>query len=126
MMLARAALQLSNPPTEAVHGTGPITIGAVGLIVVALGVVAITYRRAMRVRSGRPGPRHPRRGTSALLLGAIAAVILGLSASARQPLDSLTIVSRDSARDTMTVVGAPRTRQAPARCHMEGKTPSSA
>ena len=109
MMLARGALQLQTPPTQVVHGTGPITIGAVGLIVVAVGVVAITYRHAVRVRSGL-GPRHPRRGTSALLLGAIAAVVLGLSSSAQQPLASLTIVSGDSAQRTMTVVSPPRAR----------------
>lgn len=126
MMLARGALQLQSPPTQVGHGTGPITIGAVGLILVAVGVVAITYRHAVRVRSG-PGPRPPRRGTSALMLGAIAAVVLGLSSSAQQPLASLTIVSGNAARRTMTVVSPRRARHprgGPRPCHVIRQRPA--
>lgn len=121
MTFVLGALHLSD--TTGSRDSGPITLGALALILVAIGVVGITYRRAMRARLGLPGRRHPRRGTSALLLAAIASVVLGLASTAQRPLASLTIVSREANRPTLTMTRVPAST-AVAVGHMQGRTPA--
>lgn len=108
MTFVLGALNLSHPASPAAPAAGSITAGAVVLVLVALLAVAATYRRAIRRRPGQPTSRHPRRGTSALVLCAISAVLFALTSVAQRPLASLTIVSRHSAQRTMTVVSPPR------------------
>ncbi len=102
MTLASALLNVQDGYTKALHVAGSLAFGAVALIVVALIVVTVTFRWA--VGPGGPRLRHPRRGTSALLLGAIAIVLL--VASSQHRISSLTIVSHSGTR-TMTPARRP-------------------
>ena len=115
MTLVLGLLHPRQDYSRVLHDAGAFTIGVVALIAVALSVVLLTYRHAGRAR-GRPRRLpHPRRGTSALLLGAIAAVLLVLTSASQHRIGSLTIVSRASAVRTMTPVAAvvhrPRARR---------------
>ena len=106
MTLVLGLLHPRHDYSRVLHDAGSLTLGVVALIVVALSVVLFTYRHAGRAR-GRPRRLpHPRRGTSAVLLGAIAAVLLVLTSASQHRIGSLTIVSRASAVRTMTPVRA--------------------
>jgi hypothetical protein len=99
-------LGLVNPQHDYSHVlqvAGSLSLGVSALIAVALLVVGVTYRRASRAR-GRPRRLHPRRGTSAVLLGAIATVLLMLTSASQHRIASLTIVRGASAQRTMTPV----------------------
>jgi hypothetical protein len=104
-------LGVASPQHEysrVLHVADSLTLGVSALIAVALLVVGVTYRRASRAR-GRPRRLHPRRGTSAVLLGAIAAVLLMLTSASQHRIASLTIVRRAA---TQRWVGAHRLKDA--------------
>lgn len=87
---------------KALHAAGSLAFGVVTLVAVALLVVGATYWCA--VATGRREIHRPRRGTSALLLCAIATILLVLVASSQHRIDSLTIVSHAGKARTMTPV----------------------
>jgi hypothetical protein len=87
--------------SRVLHDAGSLTIAVVALIAVALSVVLLTYRHGRAGGHPRRLP-HPRRGTSAVLLGAIAAVLFVLTSASQHRIGSLTIVSRAAAVRTMT------------------------
>jgi hypothetical protein len=91
MMLLFALINLHDDTAPATHAMGPLTAGVIALFAIAAVIVVATYRR--RARGGRSGGYLPRRGTSAVLLGAICAVVLVLVSTSAQPIPSLTIVS---------------------------------
>jgi hypothetical protein len=109
MTLVLGLLNSQHDYSRVLHDAGSLTAGVIALVVVALLVVGLTYRRAGRTR-GRPRRlARPRRGTSAVLLGAIAGVLFVLTSASQHRIASLTIVSGGSAGRTMTQVGvAPR------------------
>lgn len=90
-MLPFALITPHDDTAPATHAMGPLAVGVTALFAVAVVIVAATYRR--RARIAQPAGHLPRRGTSALLLGAICAVLLVLVSTSTQRIPSLTIVS---------------------------------
>ena len=120
MTLASTLLNVHDGYTQALHIAGSLAFGAVALIAVALIVVVATFRWA--IGPGAARLRHPRRGTPALLLGAIAVVLL--VASSEHRLASLTIVSHGGTR-TMAPIRrpsrSPRRTSHPPRARIAGR-----
>jgi hypothetical protein len=110
MTVLLSLLGAQNDYSRALRDATPLIVGVVALIAVALFVVGATYRRMTRAHTAQPGLGQPRRGTSALLLGAIAAVLLVLVSASQHRIASLTIVRRASAARTMTPVTAAPSR----------------
>jgi hypothetical protein len=109
-----ALFDLHHDYSRGLADAGPLTFGVVSLIAVALFVVLLTYLRARRTtRDGHPRPQPPRRGTSAVLLGAIAAVLLFLTSASQHRIASLTIVS--GARKGQAATRTARQRPDPGR-----------
>ncbi len=92
-----ALLNLNDGGGGTVHDAAPLALGVVALIVVALLAVALTLRLAAR----RPRVGRPRRGTTALLLAAIATVLLMLTSVSQRRIASLTIVSHAAGSRSM-------------------------
>jgi hypothetical protein len=115
MTLVLGLLNPRHDYSRILHDAGSLTLGVAVLIVAALSVVLFTYRHAGRAR-GRPRRLpHPRRGTSAVLLGVIAAVLLMLTSASQHRIGSLTIVSRGSARHSPSTAAVATHRPSPRR-----------
>jgi hypothetical protein len=109
MSLVLGLLNPQHDYSRVLHDAGSLTVAVSALIAAALAVVGLTYRREGRPRGSRRRLAGPRRGTSAVLLGAIAAVMFVLISASQHRIASLTIVSRAASARTMTPVrAAPR------------------
>jgi len=95
MTLAPGLVNLHDGTAPATHAAASLAVGVIALLTVATVIVAATYR--LRRRAAQATSHLPPRGTSALLLGVIGAVLLVLVATSEQRIPSLTIVSHAGA-----------------------------
>lgn len=108
MFLGPGLINFHDDAAPASHAASALTAGAVVLIIVAIVAVAATWRH--RTGVGSAGTHPPRRGTSAILLGAICAVLLVLVSSSERQIPSLTIVSHASTPHPKGAASARRAR----------------